>query len=149
MSIINQIYNLEPVITHYQSYTRAELIYKGRIYSGVSMCHPIDKEFESPLVGANIATSRAIIWILKDELDIARIEAHCLERIFKEMYYNSGLTNEAFSKKIEKANKKVKIYREALKKEKKALNGYIKDLNTTFNHIKKNRTKGEASSVEE
>lgn len=152
MSIINQIYQLEPTITINNECVRSEINYKGKIFPGFAYCHPDDIDFQSNLVGSSIATSRAIIEILKYELSFARLEANCLERTLKEVYHNSGLTEhdyEVFSKKVKKANKKVKIYREALKKEKKALNGYLKDLNTTFNQLRKNKTKGETSSVEE
>ncbi len=118
--------------------------YNGRIYQGVALLHPEDKDFFSERVGYNIAISRARIEALKDTLFEVRTEAQIKKQMFDEVTRfgrTSGNFDETgmFHQNVEKAIKRVETLENALAKEKAILHNYLKGQTKALDSIKRYR----------
>lgn len=121
--------------------------YQGRIYQGIALLHPEDKDFFSEKVGCNIALSRARIEALVDTLHETRQEAKYKEQMLYEVTrfgeFNSKNDmydpTQMFRQNVCKAIMRVENLEAALKKEQKMLANYLKGHGKAIQSIKKQR----------
>lgn len=116
--------------------------YHGRLYQGVALLHPEDKEFFSEKVGYNIALSRARIEALEDTLIDVREEA----RIKEQMYYEATTfsnkspeysdPNMMFIGLVMRAKQRVETLQEAIVREKKILANYLEGQDRALESVK-------------
>lgn len=125
--------------------------YNGRLYQGVALLHPEDKDFFSEKVGYNIAISRARIEAMEDTLIDVKEEAKIKEQLLcevtrfgeyqgaEDMYDPTHM----FRQNIIKALDRVDALKEAIKKEKKILHNYLEGQSRALDSIKRYRREQE------
>lgn len=125
--------------------------YNGRVYQGVALLHPEDKDFFSEKVGYNIALSRARIEALEDIL----IDIKTEEKIKEQMYYEATTfsnhlpeysdPNMVFIKNLMRVKHRIEIIQEAIKNEKKILKNYLEGQDKALESVKLYRKRQDES----
>ena len=147
MSVISAIYKA-PVVGRAVMPDAGEVSviikYNNRIYQGVALLHPEDKDFFSEKVGYNIAISRARIEALEDALIDVKNEAQIKRQMLievtrfgrlqkqEEVYDPTGM----FEQNVNKVLGRVKNLEEAIKKEKQILQNYLEGQSRALESIK-------------
>lgn len=150
MSAIRTIYKLEPRFTVRENDIVCIIRTDNKqIYGfGKSKIHPDDIEFQSEIVGKNIALSRARL----DALIGLRYNLETEYNIKKSMYNDilreygiAILTFNLWRNNIEKTKKRLERVNQAIKKERKYLKDYLFGLNKAHSSIRRSRStaKGE------
>lgn len=147
--MIKTIYSLEPSyeVNELAGLCTVILTFQNKRYVGTAQISPEDRDFFSQKIGLNIATSRAIIKILKDKYEESKLIANARDSMLREAieYGKKELIEVdptgAFLMKVIKANKNALRLKKALKQEQKRLNQYIVDVDKTIKTIKRNRDK--------
>ena len=128
--------------------------YHGRIYQGVALLHPEDKDFFSEKVGCNIALSRARIEALQDTFLDAQIEAQIKQQMLNEVL-RFGLETgqddkydptQMFRQNVNHAINRKNNLKKALIKEKNRLINYIANHGKAIQSIKLHRAKTQDES---
>lgn len=122
--------------------------YQGRIYQGVALLHPEDKDFFSEKVGCNIALSRARIEALADVLYETRQEARYKEQMLYEVTRFGEFNGkndmydptQMFRQNVCKAIMRVENLEAALQKEREMLDNYLKGHGKAIESIKRQRS---------
>ena len=121
--------------------------YQGRLFQGIALLHPEDRDFFSEKVGSNIALSRARIEALQDTLYETQQEARVKEQMLYEvtrfgefngnndMYDPTGM----FRQNVCKAVIRVEAIQTALKEEQARLERYLAGHGKAIQSIKRQR----------
>lgn len=130
-AIIRNIYETEPQVKQYINLTTSRLQIGKDLFWGIAMLHDEDQDFQSNIVGATIATSRARIMALKKTVERAEIELTAKRDMWwsgtkgvKIAGYNADPFGN-FEANVRSAEKKVKILRTQLRSEQQFLTNYI------------------------
>lgn len=141
--MIKTIYDLEPncFVDEDNGLCIAKLTFQGKEYIGKAQTAPEDMPFFSEKVGLNIATSRAIIQILKEKYNEARLIHKIKFQMYQEATNNGKIDRSivdptrVFATKVYKAKDNVIRLRKALKKEKASLNHYLNSLDNMIHAV--------------
>lgn len=143
MSLLKEIYSLEPECYSQGDFDYvAALNYKGNKYYGVAFCHEEDKDYSSQYIGFNIASSRALIELLKEVYSQAKQEEKILRQAMCDILgYGQYELAEVdptgrCQARLDKAHQKVLTLRKAIKKEEVSLDNYIRSVENTIRRLK-------------
>lgn len=150
MSAISAIYKAETIgkaVLPDAGEVSVIIKYNNRLYQGVALLHPDDKDFFSERVGYNIAISRARIEALEDVLIDVKEEAQYKQQMLDEvtrfgefkcqedMYDPTGM----FRQNVVRVLTRIENLQEAIKKEKRILANYIKGQAKALESVKRYR----------
>lgn len=128
--------------------------YQGRIYQGVALLHPEDKDFFSEKVGCNIALSRARIEALRDTLYDTQLEAQIKQQMLNEVMRFGEFQGkndmydptQMFRQNACKAITRVETLQKALSQEKERLKNYLTNHGKAIRSFKLHRAEAQAET---
>lgn len=120
---------------------------KHKTYVGTSQCHEHDYEFESKLVGQEIALTRAAIQEIIDARDDAHQRVIALRHVYDILDQNEKVDNNSFECRMIKRQLTIQenelaALKEVLKDMRSDLNDTIKQKETLYKKLKAMRNAG-------
>ena len=110
-------------------YCGVTVSYKNRHYVGDAELHPQDQDYFSPIVGTNIALSRATIKAYQNEIMYLQSRINTEKEFYWSATKGQGIEDNGqfsnFTDLIAKHEKRLSNLRRALRSEKAALNNYL------------------------
>jgi hypothetical protein len=150
MSLVTSIYKAPIVDTDfYDGLTGVCIKWNGQLYWGSSSCNDEDKDFQSNFVGQNIALSRARLEAMYAAKRSIEDEVKWKLRIYQEVTRGKGCLENLPSPEVwrnyERAEKRLKSIKSAIKNEKVSLQEYIDGQAKAIESVRKFRDKGKNS----
>lgn len=148
-AVIRNIYEAEPKIFIDEECTVSRIRFHHKGFVGLAEVHPDDQDFQSEIVGATIATSRARQSALKHAIWETELELKAKREMYwhgtkgMKEFYDPELADPfgGFARSVKSTEKKLQLLRAQLRSEEEGLTNYLKSQKEAITKIKGYRAK--------
>lgn len=124
--------------------------YKHHLCVGIASCHDDDRDFESRMLGLDLAETRAYLEYIKIRRDELIIKHRTLEGMYRHLSNDKNFNEKdfyavKFSKEIKSIQEELRECREAIINIPKMLDSKIKDRESMYQKLRQRRASAEAA----